>query len=182
LRRRWSPRAFSERPIEPETVGSLLEAARWAASSRNEQPWRFLLAQRGEVEFTRLVACLMEGNQPWAGRAPLLILVCACSKIAVDSSPNRCAVHDCGLAVGNMTVQATAMDLWMHQMGGFSKEKARETFAIPADFEPVSVLAIGYAGDAAQLPEARRAQETAPRTRKALGQIAFKGGWGVAYE
>lgn len=179
LRRRWSPRAFSPKPIEREKIGSLLEAARWAASSRNEQPWRFLLIERANTEaFERMIGCLSEGNQPWACKAGLLMLVCAYPKFTPDGNTNRHALHDCGFAVGCITIQALALDLWVHQMAGFSGEKARAAFNVPAEFETVSVLAIGYYGDPAELPENRRAQETGPRSRKTLGEVAFGDAWG----
>ncbi|MCW8129112.1 MAG: nitroreductase family protein [Planctomycetota bacterium] len=181
LRRRWSPRAFSSTPIEREKLGSLLEAARWAASSRNLQPWRFLLVEASDAEaFEKLAGTLMDANQAWARKAPLLILVCA--QRSPDGGLARHAFHDCGLAVAHLTMQALSMDLWVHQMAGFSAEKARAEFGVPADFEPVSVLAVGYYGNPADLPENRRATETGPRTRKPLGEIAFRGTWGSAAE
>lgn len=179
LRRRWSPRAFSSTPIEREKIGSLLEAARWAASSRNLQPWRFLLVEASDAEaHAKMVSCLMDANQTWARKAPLLILVCA--QRSPDGGLARHAFHDCGLAVAHLTLQALSMDLWIHQMAGFSIEKAREDFGVPHDHEPVSILAVGYYGNPADLPENRRALETGPRTRKPLGEIAFRNGWGTA--
>jgi len=178
LKRRWSPRAFSDRAIDPAKLGSLLEAARWAASSRNEQPWRFIVLERASGEpFERLVACLVDGNIPWAKRAPVLILVCARIGFEKDNSPNAHAYYDCGQAAANLTTQALALDLWVHQMAGFSPEKARVAFSIPVEFDPVAVLSVGYFGDPATLPENRRAAETAPRTRKPLSEIAFGAEW-----
>lgn len=177
IRRRWSPRAFSSKPVEREKLGSLLEAARWAASSRNVQPWRFLVAEQSDADaHAKLFGCLMDANQTWARKVPVLILVCA--QVSPDAGLARHAFHDCGLAVANLSLQALSMDLWVHQMAGFSVEKARAAFGIPADHEPVSVLAVGYYGDPAELAENRRAQETGPRSRKALGEIAFGGAWG----
>ena len=182
LRRRWSPRAFSAQPVEREKLGSLLEAARWAASSRNEQPWRFVVAEKGRGDaHARLLACLVPGNQPWASNAPLLMLVCASAKFGKDGSPNRHAWHDCGLAVGGLTAQAMALDLWVHQMAGFDPAKARAAYSVPEGFEPVSVLALGYYGDPATLPENRRPQELEARSRKPLSEIVFEGAWGSGW-
>lgn len=178
VQRRWSPRAFSNRAVEPEKLAALLEAARWAASSKNEQPWRLVVAERRDGEpFERMMGCLNESNRAWAGHAPLLILVCARTAFA-NGEPNRHAWYDCGLAVGQLTLQALALELWVHQMAGFSAPTAREAFGVPEDCEPVSVLAVGYYGDPAALPEARRVQEAALRTRKPLGEVAFRGAWG----
>ncbi|MCZ7646773.1 MAG: nitroreductase family protein [Planctomycetota bacterium] len=180
IRRRWSPRAFAERPVEREKIGSLLEAARWAASSRNEQPWRFLVAARGSPARERLWETLADGNKPWAAGAPLLILVCA-NLQSGDGSPNRLAQYDCGQAVAALTLQALELDLWVHQMAGFSVERARNTFAVPAPFEPLCVLAVGYYGDPSQLPDQRRQQEAGPRSRKPLDQLAFDGAWDAGF-
>jgi nitroreductase len=178
LHRRWSPRAFAPTPIEPEKIGSLLEAVRWSASSSNEQPWRLILAQRSDPQaHQRMVDCLAPGNQTWAANAPLLILVCAATTFARDNSLNPHAAYDCGAAIAHLTTQALAMNLWVHQMAGFSPEKARTTFNIPADVQPLTVIAVGYYGDPATLPEFRQAQESAPRTRKPLTEIAFEGAW-----
>ena len=183
IRRRWSPRAFdASRGVARGDLLRLFEAARWAPSSDNEQPWRFVVAERGRDDaHARLVACLAAGNQPWASNAPLLMLVCASAKFGKDGSPNRHAWHDCGLAVGGLTAQAIALDLWVHQMAGFDPAKARAAFGVPEGFEPVSVLALGYYGDPATLPENRRPQELEARSRKPLSEIAFEGAWGSGW-
>ncbi len=175
LARRWSTRAFSGRKIEPEKIGSLLEAARWAPSSQNGQPWTFLLAfKENQEEFERMLSCLTERNIPWARLASLLVL----TTTKVQSDQDRHAYHDLGLAVGNLTAQATALNLFVHQMAGFYPDKARATFGIPAGHEPVTVLAIGYYGSPEELPEDRQKQEVALRVRKPLEQFVFEGGWG----
>ena len=125
-----------------------------------------------------MVDCLSAGNQPWAVNAPLLVLVSAALKFATDGSENLHAVYDCGFAVGNITAQATALDLWVHQMAGFDRAKARQVFHVPEGCEPIVVLAIGYYGDPAGLPENRRTQEAGPRSRKAFSEIVFEGEWG----
>ena len=147
IRRRWSPRAFADRPVEPEKLGSLLEAARWAASSNNEQPWRFILATRERPEdFARLLGCLKESNQAWARLAPVLMLSVARLTFADDDDPNRHAFYDVGQAVATMAIEATALGLVIHQMAGFFPDKARALFEIPDGFEPATAIAIGYQG------------------------------------
>src|SRR3954463_6876732 len=147
LRRRWSPRAFSDRPVEREKLLSVLEAARWAPSSNNEQPWHYLVARKEEPEeFARLLACLVEKNQSWAKAAPVLMLSVASTVFERKGHPNRHALHDAGQAVACLTVEATALGLFVHQMAGFSIDKARETYALPQTTEPVAPIALGYPG------------------------------------
>jgi nitroreductase len=182
LATRYSPRVFAARPVEEAKLQSLFEAARWAASSSNQQPWRFIVTRRGTEAFTRLVACLRPGNQRWAPAAPVLILSVAKTQLEPSGDKpareNAYAWHDLGLAVGNLSVQATALGLALHQMGGFDKEAAREAFGIPDGYAPVSVIALGYPGDPASLPEDLRARELAPRTRKPLEELVFEGDFG----
>jgi nitroreductase len=175
---RWSPRAFAPRAVEPEVLGSLLEAARWAPSCFNEQPWSFLVAPAADADsFERLAACLSEGNA-WAKRAPVLMLSVA--KLAFDRNgkPNRHAYHDVGLAVENLVLQAQALGLSVHQMAGFDVERARANLGIPAGHDPVAMIAVGYRGSADDLPDALRERELAPRSRKALAAFAFGARWG----
>lgn len=183
IRKRWSPRAFANRPIEPEKLGSLLEAARWAASSNNEQPWRFILATRERPEdFGRLLGCLKESNQAWARQAPVLVLSVARLTFADDGEPNRHALHDVGQAVATLAIQATSLGLIIHQMAGFFPDKARTEFDIPGEFEPVTAIAIGYQGDPAILPDRQRLRELAPRERDPLNTLVFAGRWGEPAE
>lgn len=180
LRRRWSPRAFSERPLEAEKVRSLFEAARWAPSSNNEQPWRFLAASRDAgADYDRLLACLNEGNRKWASRAPLLILSVAGLHFEDDDKPNRHAFHDTGLAAENLVLQAVALGLTAHQMAGFDVEKARASCLIPPGYEPVAMIAVGYPGDPAALPEPLREREMKPRERKPIDEFVFSSQWAV---
>jgi nitroreductase len=181
LRRRWSPRAFSERSVEPAILARLLEAARWAPSSFNEQPWAFLAATKEQPEeFARLLGCLYEFNRTWAGKAPVLMLAVAHLTFTHNGQPNRCAFHDVGLATAQLTVQATEEGLLVHQMGGILPEVARQTYAIPKDWEALTGIAIGYPGDPATLSEELHKRETAPRQRKKLNEFVFSGGWGKA--
>lgn len=182
LRRRWSPRAFSSRPVEPAKLRSLFEAARWAPSSDNEQPWHFLVAtQDNPAEFQRLLSCLREGNIRWVKDAPALLITVTRLNWEDDNQPNRHAFHDIGLAVANLTVQAMALGLFVHQMAGFFPEKVKELYAIPAGFEPVTAIALGYPGDPAALPDDLRKRELAERERKPLTSFVFEGRWGQSF-
>jgi nitroreductase len=179
LRRRWSPRAFSEKPIEREKLLSLFEAARWSPSSSNEQPWNFIVATKDDRSaHERLFNCLSEGNKVWAGRAPVLMLSVAKLFFAEDGSPNRHAFHDVGQATAYLTVQATALGLAVHQMAGFDVEKARKDLAIPDGYEPDAMAVVGYLGDPGGLPERLRQRELAPRHRKPIEEFVFHGQWG----
>jgi nitroreductase len=179
LARRWSPRAYDERLVEPEKLMSLFEAARWAPSSNNEQPWRFIVASRNhESEWNRLLACLVEGNRKWAYRAPVLILSVASLNFEDDATPNRHALHDTGMAVENLVLQAGALGLVAHQMAGFDAEKARVDLKIPAGFEPVAMIAVGYHGDPNVLTDRLKQRELAPRERSPISTFVFSGEWG----
>jgi nitroreductase len=182
LKKRYSPRIFSDKNIEQEKIVGLLEAAQWSPSSMNGQPWRFIVASKeDEVGFNSLVGILYEQNQTWAKGAAVLILTIA--KLDFDSNGqlNRHALYDLGNAVANLTFQATATDLFVRQIGGFSVEKARHSLSIPEGFEPVSMLAIGYKGNPELLSESLRAREKAVRTRKSLDEIAFEGKFGNSF-
>ena len=179
IRRRWSPRAFSDRPVEPDKLRQLFEAARWAPSSFNEQPWSFIVTTKEQPEeHAELLSCLIEKNQQWARLAPVLMLSIAKLNFERTGEPNRHAFHDVGMAVGSLLVQATVLGLFVHQMAGFSVAKARETFNVPAGFEPVAAIALGYPAEPEILPEPFRAREVAPRSRKAITEFVFEGKWG----
>ncbi|HEX4072333.1 MAG TPA: nitroreductase family protein [Planctomycetaceae bacterium] len=178
IRERWSPRAFADRSIEPEKVRSLLEAARWAPSSSNGQPWIYIVATKDEPEeFARLASCLVDGNA-WAKRAALLVLAVAQTNFSHNDKPNRHAFHDVGLANENLVLQATAMGLVAHQMAGFVLDRARELFQIPVGNEPLTMVAVGYPGEVNDLPEPLRVREASPRSRKPLAEMVFTGKWG----
>ena len=179
LRRRWSPRAFADRPVERGKLLSVLEAARWAPSSNNEQPWHFIVSTKDEPEeFDRLLGCLVEGNQRWAKAAPVLMLSVASMTFTRNGKPNKHAFHDVGQAVAHLTVEATAQGLFVHQMAGFVPEKARETYRIPDNAEPVAALALGYLGNPDTLPEELRQREVVFSARKPIGEFVFGGTWG----
>lgn len=179
LRQRSSPRAFSPRPVEPEKLRRLFEAARWAPSSYNAQPWRFIVARRERTaEYLRLLSVLVPQNALWARQAPVLALAIAKLDFDQNGRPNRHAFYDLGQAVAQLAVEATALDLAVHQMGGFDAEQARAIFGIPAGYAPAAVLAIGTRGDPETLPEPLRNLERAPRTRKPLEELVFTESWG----
>jgi len=176
IRRRWSPRAFAERTIEPEKLARLFEAVRWSASCYNDQPWSFIVATRDDAaEFARLLSCLVEGNQAWATRAGVLMVSVARLNFAHSGQPNRHAIHDVGLATAQLMLQATAMGLFAHAMAGFHPDKVRELYGVPEGYEPVAAIAAGYPGDPELLSESQRQRELAPRTRKAQQEFVFRG-------
>ena len=177
--RRWSPRAFDERPIEADKLRSLFESARWAPSSNNEQPWRFIVASKEErTAYDRLLACLVEGNRVWASRAPVLVLSVARLNFEESGKPNRHALHDVGMATENLLLQATALNLAAHPMAGFDAEKARADLKIPSDYEPVAMIAVGYPGDPSILPDRLQQREQAARERDQASAFVFLGEWG----
>jgi nitroreductase len=179
IRRRWSPRAFADRPVEREKLQSLFEAARWAASSYNEQPWVFFVATKDDpAEFNRLLGCLVEGNIQWAQRAPVLAMSVAKLRFDRNGKENRHAMHDVGLATANLVVQATALDLWVHQMAGFDVDKARSVLNVPSGWRPATAIALGYMPRAEELEESVRRRETAARSRRPLEAFVFTGEWG----
>jgi nitroreductase len=178
LRQRWSPLAFSDRSVEPEKLLSVLEAARWAASSYNEQPWSFIVATKDNpIEFDRLLNCLAEGNQEWARKAPVLILSVAKMYFDKNGEENRHAFRDVGAAEANLATQAMAHDLFIHQMAGFDVAKAKEIYGIAEGYEPVDAIALGYLGDPQHLSAKSLQRELSVRTRKPLKQFVFTGGW-----
>src|SRR5207245_6726219 len=171
--------AFSDRRVDPAIMRSLLEAARWAPSSYNEQPWSFIVATKDDTaEFSRLLSCLVEGNIQWAQHAPVLMVSVARLSFEDDGKPNRHAFHDVGLAVANLIVQATALGLVVHQMAGIFPDKIRELYGIPEGYEAVAGIALGYPVDPQSLPEELRKRELAPRERKPLTAFVFSGRWG----
>ncbi len=182
IERRWSPRAFAATPVEDEKLQQLFEAARWAASSSNVQPWRFLVARNGEASFQKLHDCLAGGNQSWTENVPVLLLSVADTMFpAKGDKPardNPTAKHDLGLAFANLTFQATDLGLHLHAMAGFDREKTKEVFGIPDPYEPVSVTAIGYLAPSSTLSEALREREETPRSRKSLRETVFENDWG----
>jgi len=181
IRQRWSPRAFEARPVEPEKLRSLFEAARWAASSSNVQPWRYIVATKDDAEnFARVLQCFNENNQLWTKHAPVIGLSVAALNFASSGKPNRFAFHDLGQASATMALEAVALGLQVHQMGGIFPDKAREIFGVPEDYEVAAGLALGYPGDPNLLPDTNtlRERELQPRQRKHVSEFVFSGQWG----
>lgn len=179
IAQRWSPRAFSDKPVSPEVLRSLFEAARWAASSYNDQPWAYVVATKDdEKNYSKVLGVLMDMNAAWAKQAPVLAISIARGHFKHNGTPNPVALHDLGAANAQLTMEATSRGLLVHQMAGFHHDKAREVFGIPEGWDPVSAIAIGYPGDPETLPEKLRTPELAPRTRKPLSEFVMSGQWG----
>ena len=179
VKNRWSPRAFSKKPVPPEVLHSLFEAARWAPSSGNEQPWAFLVATQDDTEtHSKLLSTLAESNQIWARQAPVLGVAVSHLNWAKSGQPNRTALYDTGAAVAGLTAEATSRGLFVHQMAGFDPARASELFHVPADWQPLAAFVIGYPGDPESLPEPYLSREKNPRTRKALNEFVMSRDWG----
>lgn len=177
--KRWSPYAFDERAVPQSDLKSLFEAARWAPSSYNEQPWHYIVATKdNKAEFDKILSCLVEANQAWAKIAPVLALGVVNLKFSRNGKENRAAVHDLGLASANLVLEATARGLCVHQMIGILPDKARETFKIPEGCEAWTALAIGYEGNPAKMPDELKQRDAARRPRKPLKEFVYSGKWG----
>lgn len=173
---RWSPRAFTDQPVSTEDLHKIFAAASWAASSTNEQPWRFLFGRNGDPTYAKILDSMAEANQAWARHAPVLLL--SVGKSTFSPGPytgqhNPYALHDTGAASAFLALQTTALGLYAHGVGGFDRDKARAHFDIPADFEIGACWAIGYLGDPDALPERLRQRELAARSRKPLDEFVF---------
>jgi nitroreductase len=177
---RWSGRAYdASKSVSHEQVITLLEAARWAPSCFGDQPWRFIVWDKNTDAdaWQQAFECLAPSNQTWVKAAPILMLSCADTLFGHNQSPNRWGQHDTGAAAENLCLQAAHLGLMAHQMGGFNSDLAREKFAIPAQYTPMAMIAVGYAGDPNLLPEELKQRELAERKRKALGELFFDGVW-----
>lgn len=175
---RWSPRSFSHRAVSRESLAKVFEAARWAASSSNEQPWRFIVGLRGSETYDKIFASLVPFNQKWAGTAPVLILGTALANFARNGAPNTYALYDLGAAASYITLQAASLGLAAHQMAGFDQAKARELLGLPADCLIGSVTALGYQDEPEKLGDEKLIErELAPRERKPLAEIVLSA-WG----
>ncbi|MCY3779737.1 MAG: phosphohistidine phosphatase SixA [Chloroflexi bacterium] len=182
IRHRWSPVGFDQRRgIDRSTLLSILEAARWAASSSNLQPWRFIVALKEDrAEFEKLLSALAEGNQTWARHAAVL-MVAVTHKYRKPDVINRHAGHDLGQAIAQMVIQALHHDIYVHQMGGFFPEKARELYHIPDEFEPFTAIAMGYrTAELEHLANRHQQREAAQRVRQDLSEMVFNSAWGRA--
>jgi nitroreductase len=175
ITKRWSPVAFDPRPVDYDTIHLLFEAAKWAPSSRNSQPWRFIFATKDMPDFKLLVSLLTKENQVWASKAPMLVLPLTQVVSTYKNRPNRLAFYEAGMAVGNLLIQATHMGLLAHQMAGYDVERAKEELVIPSRYEPMAMIAIGYKGDVALLPENGALWEKRKRTRMEISKFLVSG-------
>ncbi len=175
---RWSARAFSEKNVEKQKILSLLEAARWAPSSSNEQPWRFIVFTIEDKEGLEEARSVLSESNAYARKAPVLICGVAKKTYTHNEKDNRHHMHDLGAATAYMFLEAYNQGLAMHIMGGFDVERARQLFEIPQGFEPTTMIAIGYYGAPEMLPEKIREKELGPRSRKAIEEWTYLGRWG----
>jgi nitroreductase len=169
IRSRWSPRSFSPRQVADEDLRVVFEAARWAASSYNEQPWRFFVARKSDrAAYDKILGLLLPFNQDWAKQAPVLFITAAKRTFSHNGTPNLHALHDAGQALANALMQATALGLHAHAMAGFDRDRARKELGIPDDYELGAAVALGYIAPPGEI---------APRKRKPLSEIVFGTGW-----
>jgi nitroreductase len=175
---RWSPRAYSNEPVSREDLHAVIEAARWAPSGYNLQPWRFIVFDRSadEVAFKRAFGTLVPFNQQWIAPAPILIAVTA-QTLNAKGEVNRTAQYDAGAAAMSLVLQAHALGLAAHQMSGFDVNAFRKEFALPNDVEPLAIISIGHYGEVEKLEPVLRDREKAERTRSAVGDIAYANAW-----
>jgi nitroreductase len=177
--KRFSPRAYSNKAVEKEKLLTVLEAARWSASSYNEQPWRFIVATKENPEaFEKMLGVANDWNQKWVHLAPVLILTIAKETFSHNGTPSKHAWHDVGQAVATLALEAAHHDLYVHQMGGIHADKAKELFIIPDDFDVVSLFTLGYLGDIKDLPEEFHKSEQRKRERKPLSELVFENEFG----
>ncbi|MEM7502117.1 MAG: nitroreductase family protein [Pseudomonadota bacterium] len=180
LGERWSPRAFdADKAVSVRQLTQLMEAARWAPSCYNEQPWRYVVCDRNQndADWEKALSCLVEGNRSWAARAPILMAAIANTQFTRNGKHNRWSEYDTGAASENLCLQATVMGLAAHQMGGFDPQAVIDTFHLPEHCTPVAMIAVGYPGDPAVLAESGRAAETKERERRSVNEFAFLGDW-----
>ena len=179
IRERWSPRAFADKPVDPEVLASLFEAARWAPSSYNAQPWTYIVATKeNPEEFSKMLGVLVEFNAGWAKNAPVLAIAVSQLNFKHNGAPNRNAFYDTGAASVLLALEATARGLVVHQMAGFDPVGAKREYDIPQEYEAIAALAIGYPGDPQSLSGQLREGEHAPRSRKPLAEFVMSGHWG----
>ncbi len=175
IRSRWSPRSFSSQDVSDDDLKTILDAARWASSSYNEQPWRFLVARKSDPSaYNKLLSLLAPPNQAWAKDAPVLMIMAAKQTFSHNGSQNHYGLHDAGEALAHLALQATALGLHTHSMGGFDRKRARQELGIPDDFELGAAVALGYLGS----PES----ENTPRQRKPLNEIVFGTKWNEPFK
>lgn len=178
---RWSPRAFAAKPVPSEALVSILEAGRWAASSNNNQPWRFIVTTSEDpAAHAAALDCFAPGNQRWAASAPVYVISLARKTFEANGNPNGHAWHDTGAAGAQMVLQAGALGLVVHTAGGIDRDKIRQTYNVPEGYDICCAYAVGYQGDANSLPDDLAERERAPRARKSLEELVVGAGFGAA--
>jgi len=180
LANRWSGRAYdADQSVSKEQVVSLLEAARWAPSCFGDQPWRYVVCNKADnlQAWQAAFDCLVPGNQGWAVNAPVLLLICADTLFGHNDKPNKWAAYDTGAATENLCLQATALGLMAHQMGGFDADKARATFNVPERYQILAMVTVGYQASVDTLSGEVKERELAARSRKPLEELFFNGVW-----
>jgi nitroreductase len=175
IQERWSPYAFSPAPVEEFKLKAMFEAAGYAPSANNEQPWMFVYATRDDKKmFGTYLEFLADSNKIWASNAYALVISMARTKFSYNNKPNRFAFHDTGMAVSNLLLQAIALDIYVHQMGGYSVEKVKSHFKLNDDIEPVAMMAVGYLGDGSSLSPELQSRDEKRRPRKTVNEFVFK--------
>jgi len=173
IKNRWSPRSFSDKVIPENDLNTILEAAAWAASANNEQPWQYYYASKSNDGFTQIADSLFGGNKPWAQHADVLIVAVARKTYEANKTENPTALHDLGMANAHLLLQASALDIYGHMMGGFDKEKISETLGLSETQAAVAIIALGYRDEAEKLEEPFKTREITPRVRKPLSEFVF---------
>ena len=175
IQERWSPYSFSPAPVEDFKLKAMFEAAGYAPSCNNEQPWLFVITTReDETVFDDFIGFMADGNKIWAKNAFAIVISMARIRFSHSGKPNRWAFHDTGMAVSNLLLQALALDVYVHQMGGYSVEKVKEYFKLGDDIEPVAMMAVGYLGDGTSLTPELLKRDEARRPRKSINEFVYK--------
>jgi len=182
LESRWSPRAFREDAVEKDKLQRIVEAAQWSPSSINEQPWRFILGEKGNETYDKIFEGLAESNKRWAKNAPVLMVSLSKKYFSHKQAENFHFMYDTGQSVAHMTFQAMHEGLYVHQMGGFNFEVIKNNFNVPEEYYIVSVIAVGYLGRPEILDDDLKEREMADRVRKDLSEIIFAGNFGKSWE
>jgi nitroreductase len=183
LANRYSPRAFLDKPIEPDVLRRIFEAARWSPSCNNDQEWFYVAGIRNQgSDFNRICSVLTPNNQTWASKASVLMIVCGRTAFWGGTTANKWFAYDCGQSAAHLTFQAASEGVSVHQMAGFDAQKAVSELSIPEGYVPFTAVAMGYAGDASLLPPVLAERETAPRMRRPQKEFVFGGTWGKALE
>lgn len=178
LKKRWSPRAFDSRAIEPWKLQSVFEAVRWSPSGGNQQPWRFIIGYKGDETYGNIFSTLEKYNKVWVENAPVMVLTIGKNMINNKDIPNPSYRYDVGQSVAHLSIQATELGLYVHQMGGFDPGMARSIFNIPEQFDPCTVFVMGYMGELSVLDDFNQKREVLPRERINFDEFIFSGTFG----